>query len=342
MCTEADRCIQRHSTTWSIHVLVDDVMVDIVTYRARIGCGVHMLSMTNRQSNTKSTMYNIMDHVSLRHSVVGVLLLTGFFTIGTVDFVDKLQLQSGIETNPGPYDYDMVLATMSSIRSFDDIFCFCTGLTLPTLPQFHGNQYLRHYRCDRSAMSDLPMDCPMPVNECFAVRTPGYGNCFPAALSLLVYGNEHHAVEMRVRIVQEAVVNIDYYLNADELFKGQTHEHCRNGIATRYCSYSHYFEHNMLYTDENIRQVYINETMGLRTNYEWCGIWQFHQAANVLQCPLYSIYPGRIIESIWKDLNRCITPKTLRLDAQPCHILWTKASVVAASYNHFVPIVRYV
>ena len=58
----------------------------------------------------------------------------------------------------------------------------------------------------------MPEDAP---ERYFPVCVKADGNCFPRALSLLLFGTEDHHLELRCRIVMELALNEDLYLNAN-------------------------------------------------------------------------------------------------------------------------------
>lgn len=261
---------------------------------------------------------------------------------GCVAFIHRLLLIAGVESNPGPFDWEVVHKSMVQAKTFSELSAICLKLEIPDLPmRFIGDKYLSHYRCDRSAQHLIPSDSPVDSTVSFPVRTSGIGNCFPAALSRIVFGNEDHQLEMRVRLVYEGVSNIDVYLSNSYLGRG-IESRLTEDIGERYCSYSRYFVHNVEYTPARIRSVYQQEILSVRRNFEYCGIWQFHQAANVLDRRIFSIYPHTVITSIRDDLHRMIYPKSPMHVQEPCCIMWTTATELSYEFNHFVPVVRYV
>ena len=55
---------------------------------------------------------------------------------------------------------------------------------------------------------------------CYLFTTLGDGNCFPRALSTLVYGNQFHFHEMWGRLVYEGVQDINEYVKQTYLSHG--------------------------------------------------------------------------------------------------------------------------
>ena len=75
---------------------------------------------------------------------------------------------------------------------------------MPALDKkFKGLRQLIHDRLDSLAFHRVPNDVGVSKDDLFAVFTSGAGSCFYYALSRLVYGNEDHVIEMRVRVLKE-------------------------------------------------------------------------------------------------------------------------------------------
>ena len=177
----------------------------------------------------------------------------------------------------------------------------------------------------------------------FPVETSGQGSCFYYALSRLVYGDECHFIEMRVRIVAEGIQNMNLYLNHDFLCCGYDFPHEAGEDLTRiYCTYSSVFQDGMSLDRESVINYYKTEMFKLRNISKFSGIWQFHQAANVLGCCVQSVYPHMSIFNLRQDLNRIVLP--IDLDGSNVHkvvrIMWTKCVWNSSQFNHFVALVN--
>lgn len=260
--------------------------------------------------------------------------------IGCVSFISILLVISGIEQNPGPFDWNILLVKMRSCRTFAELEKVCQSTHLLPLGEICGNCYFPQDNVDRTALKLVPNDIPLTKDEAFPVRTSAFGNCFPCALSRIVYGNEHHQEEMRARVVIESVCNKELYLDDNYLARGLSHTFRRNNIAERYCTYSSSYRPNIRFTKDNIRNMYEQEVMKLPKHGEFCGIWQFHQAANVLKIPIFSVYPHIQLQNLRGDLHRIMYPQEPCDQSQMCFIMWTQATFKANEFNHFVPLVR--
>ena len=111
---------------------------------------------------------------------------------------------------------------------------------LPSLPDcFAGDIAVDGDQVDTGARKDIPSDILQRFNVHYPICIVPDGNCFCRSISHLVYGYEHHHVEMRCRIVIDSVLNLNNYTDHDYLIRCVNHEHknCSN-IAENYCCYS--------------------------------------------------------------------------------------------------------
>ena len=200
------------------------------------------------------------------------------------------------------------------------------------------NRILATDKIDRLAQSLVPADCPGGA-DVWPVAATGNGSCFFNTLSRLCFGNEKHAIEMRVRIIIEAVRNKQRYLDNKYLSRGYVSPHAQN---------CHIAEMYMTYGSDNLQgfkdreTFYKEEVMELRGTYAYSGVWQFHQAASVLDKPIKGVYPECAISYLRKDMNRIFLPPQVKQNDSSVTIMWTKTQPHLAACNHFVPLVRYV
>ena len=72
---------------------------------------------------------------------------------------------------------------------------------------------------DEDAMDMYPSD--IASNQVmYPVKVFGDGNCLPYCGSIHAFGNDKHGIEIRVRIIVEAVTNKDVYLSHNYLDQG--------------------------------------------------------------------------------------------------------------------------
>ena len=71
------------------------------------------------------------------------------------------------------------------------------------------------------------------------------------------------------------------------------------------------------------------------------GIWQFHQAANVVRRPIGSVYLEGTNGTIRCHINKIILPfERCLAEKQPIFIEWTPLHMTSKAYQvkHFVPL----
>ena len=89
------------------------------------------------------------------------------------------------------------------------------------------------------------------------VLTSGAGSCFYYSLSRLVYGDESHCKEMRVRVIVEGVRNMGLYLNHDYLCRGYDFPYgSETSLPEIYATYSSFYNPAMDFNEEIIVEYY--------------------------------------------------------------------------------------
>ena len=241
-------------------------------------------------------------------------------------------------------DWKNILNEMEKCSNFEDLKRYVLKLKLPSLPkQFKGLRQLDSDRRDVLACQFIPGDVGVDRNELFPVASSGGGSCFYYSLSRLVYGNELHCIEMRVRIVHEGIVNMESYLNHDYLCRGHGFQ-CgsEDDIRRIYGSFCSFYKDGMSLDSGSLERYYKREMFSLRLFSEYSGVWQFHQAANVVKCCVQGVYPHTDCRTVRDQLNRKFLPTDF--DGMNCdkllRIMWTKCSGDSSAFNHFVPLVE--
>ena len=252
---------------------------------------------------------------------------------------DRVGSKIGISTT---VDWKNILNRMEKCCNFDDLKRYVLGLKLSSLPsEFKGLQQMRNDKRDALAFKFLPNDIGVDRSELFPVATSGFGSCFYYSLSRLVYGDELHSVEMRVRVVHEGIVNMKLYLDHSYLCRSHVIFGSENDIRRIYASFCNFYRDGMSLDEGSIEKYYKMEMFNLRCRNEYSGIWQFHQAANVLKCCVQSVYPHTEVQTVRNELNRIILPMDLDCvnSGELVRVMWTKSSGQSLGYNHFVPVV---
>jgi len=197
-----------------------------------------------------------------------------------------------------------------------------------------SNKVLSSDRMDSVAQTLIPKDCVW--NDSIAVHATPDGSCFFNSLSRVCFGNEEHANELRARIVIEAVKNKRLYLDHSYLCRG--HQFQYNGDV-------HQGDIYMALGNDSLQglkreQFYEGEIMELCKFASYAGVWQFHQAANVINIPIQGIYPEKCNPAIRKELNRKFFPKVMKEHHHLVCLMWTRWGSDGGLPNHFVPVFR--
>ena len=166
---------------------------------------------------------------------------------------------------------------------------------------------------DVNALGNLPDYAPQGYVPLFNY---GKGNCFPRAVSQFLFGDETYHLEIRMRIVKEAVDNYKWYIGDRYLGRGQS-KPCQWSRVVTYSLFSPAHDQNL-----SVEEVYKKEVMTIRSNSSYMGVWQFHQVANVVHRPVMCIYPDEASENAREHLNRAFIPMWGE-ESTPIMIEWT-------------------
>ena len=229
------------------------------------------------------------------------------------------------------FNWNRILNNLNACINFEELDRCVRSLDLPNLIcDFRGLGQMIHDKRDATAFYLIPDDVGVNKEKLFPVNTTGDGSCFYYALSHLVYGNESHCVEMRVRVIVEGVKNMNLYLNHEYLCRGYDFPHHREDNCTSlYTTYCSFYRPGMSLDHESVVKYYKRKMLNLTNFTEYSGIWQFHQAANVLGCCLQSVYPHTPVTSLRQDMNRLILPMDLDGPniATIVRIMWSKSNI---------------
>lgn len=238
-------------------------------------------------------------------------------------------------------NWDNILRTMKGFKNFDSLAQYVRSLSeFCEISSLKGNKHLSHYKRDALAYSLIPDDCVVSRDNAFPIYTKGDGNCFLYSLSRIVYGHEEHHIEMKVRVIVEAVRYMDYYVNHDYLCREYEFPYEREKhMGSIYCTYCTDYVQGMDVTGESMINFYKNEVMSLTKDFQECGIWQIHQAASVLGRPIHTIFPNCVLLNLRKDHNWLVLPRRM-ITNENVYVMWTQSSMNSLQFNHFVPLVR--
>ena len=89
-------------------------------------------------------------------------------------------------------------------------------------------------------------------------------------------------MEIRVRLVYEAILNINSYVDDIYISVGARHSYGRATLTEQYAQYSDNFIPNTG-RPIDVLDIYKKEVMDIRKDGAFMGIWQIVQAANVVK-----------------------------------------------------------
>ena len=192
---------------------------------------------------------------------------------------------------------------------------------------------------DEDAMDLYPADTVQ--NEVlYPVNVVGDGNCLPYTGSIHGFGNDQHGIEMRVRIIVEAVMHKDQYLSQSYLERGHIGIGSKD-LTKAFALYSDEYTPPNELKENDIENIYKKEIMKIRRNKTFMGIWQIFALSSVLSRPIFSIYPKLGNKNVRSDLHRVFEPQEKKSSATS-YVMWssTRKDLTTANSipNHFVAV----
>ena len=159
-----------------------------------------------------------------------------------------------------------IFETMGRKNSFEDLKSYVDTLALPALDKnFKGLRQVSNDKRDNLAYSRVPNDVGVDKEDLMPVLTSGAGSCFYYSLSRLVYGNESHCKEMRVRVIVEGVRNMGLYLSHDYLCRGYDFPYgTETSLPDIYATYSSCYNPSVDLNEEVVVEYYKREMFNLR------------------------------------------------------------------------------
>ena len=169
-----------------------------------------------------------------------------------------------------------------------------------------------------------PRDGPFDREEAFEVNTSAHGDCLPYAVSCIVYGTEHCAREIRIRMMAEAILHRDWCLDHNNLAVNLADLHMKYTSPEPYALFL-----GSAATDYN--KAYDLELVWCFSTYEYCGLSQMHQCALIIGRLIISVLPE--FEDVKDEAplhyyhNSMLYPKIEEDRSNvPMIVMWTKAS----------------
>ena len=233
------------------------------------------------------------------------------------------------------------IAALSAINTFEELVTYVNNNPLPSFTNELNDTVSQHeiHNLDMIALHHIPHDAPQRIAP---ISVEGDGNCFPRTISYLLYKTQNKYMEMRVRIVYEAITNMNAYLDNIYVSVGARNFYERGTLPGQYAMYSE----NYVPNDDNevdVDDLYKKEVMDIRKDGALMGIWQVFQASNVVQHPIRSVFPHIGNPNVIKDMNRTVYCIDCQ-DNVKCsiNIMWTPMQVKNSRPCHFVPLLKVV
>ena len=219
------------------------------------------------------------------------------------------------------FDWQEKLDTLNSFNTYGELSEHVEHNPIPIL-QCRISDEMRpadDALVDAVSLYYRPTDCPSNYTPCTIV---GDGNCFPRSLSFLCFRSEENHVEMRVRLIYEAIVNANIYLNNRHLSKGAQIVYRRGSPCATIALYSPGYRNDAA---RDIVGCYQHDVMEVVRPGAYCGLWQIAQAANILRHPIVSVFPQRNHRFVQRlDFNRTFFCTNEQYNSRrPLRIMWT-------------------
>ena len=113
---------------------------------------------------------------------------------------------------PSEINWQNRIAVLSAINSFEELVTFVNNNPLPCFTDDINDTITQQeiHNLDMAALHHIPDNA---LQRIAPLSVKGDGNCLPITLSYLLCKSQSRYMEMRVRIVYEAVINLDSYLD---------------------------------------------------------------------------------------------------------------------------------
>lgn len=224
--------------------------------------------------------------------------------------------------------------------------------------------WLEWDKLDSIALSLVPSDVPNSDSgrPDFPVETMGDGNCLFRAVSRALFGTEEHHLELRVRTMVEAFLNLRYYSSNENLGDGLKKPTGRRRSRTiRPLDYYLASGHNGPafqapktgdpHRQDHLMQLVAEEFFLSGKSGSYCSTLILFPLSTVIQRKIFLVHPnktadGRALETnspIRFFQNRMFHPRPVQqvpdaLQRENITLLWTNV-LEGVEYNHFVPLV---
>ena len=144
------------------------------------------------------------------------------------------------------------LDMLSQCKTFAEVQTTCRALNLEPVSGFPRSMIGGNLFLDDLALELYPED--YDINS-FPVSVKADGDCLPACGSVFLYGNDMRCEEVLVRIISELALNIDFYLEDDNLRKGLPSNVTNDSLKKIFAMFSADFIPGIALTDNIIRMI---------------------------------------------------------------------------------------
>ena len=254
--------------------------------------------------------------------------------------VQSLQVPSDDNLIPDNIYWESILGSLERCTNTDEVLQMAEDLhaTLKPLRRRNMNVHLdpdSDY-IDATATASLPADGPQNVH---AIWTEGDGNCMCRSLSKGYSGNDSMHLEICARIVIDGILNKEKYTSEEYLSRGSSVIHEDEILPFLYVRFSDYYVNGQKITENTVDYTYCREMHDCAKENSYMGLWQLAQAANILNCPIQSVFPTGGDEIMRMDFHRMFFPLEQNKDtsSEPIIIMWTGVRKGFAP-SHFVPL----
>ena len=243
------------------------------------------------------------------------------------------------------FSLENLYSRICNCKSFAELSQMVHITTLPQvqqqpLPLWHegSNEHI-----DQVARTELMMLTDTDhIGPGLPVTTVADRNCFPHAVSKLMFGTEENHLEVRMQLVFEAVKNENQYLCEDYLLEGAYERTCGTPLTQMYAMYSGHYTGISGFSciEKAIQDAFRTNVMDICKIGTYIGMFQMFALSNVMQQPIHSVFPQRGKPQFRDDFHREILPlnKSFR-ERISAIIMWTPMNV-GGHVVHFVPILR--
>ena len=235
------------------------------------------------------------------------------------------------------FSWPTIFRALGQQRSFVQLQRYIVTNPIPELVCVADDTFLQSdiTLLDLVALHHLPDD----TDPGFApVQIEADGNCFSRTISYFLSKTEKNYMEIRVRIIYEAVLNMGQYLDDNYVSNGANNFYDRGTLPEQYAQYSDNYNPHVAF---DMLKLYKREVMDICCDGAFMGIWQIFQVENVLKRPITSVHPKIGNPNVREDLHRtvyCIVDNYNLL--RPLKIMWTPMQVNGGRPCHFVPLLR--